>query len=475
MTAHWTVPQVNRLDRGDGGARSYWLSDALADEPAQPDPEPLSSSVRADVCVVGGGFTGLWTAITLKQREPSTEVVLLEASRCGAGASGTNAGYLMNLWPKLPALLRAGGESEGLDVARASGEAIDHIERFCVEYGIDAQLKRDGWLWASNNSSQDGAWDSTLEAASAYSGSPFVEVDAETATRLAGAPARGGLLDPTCASVHPGRLVRGLLRAARSLGVTVHEHTPMTELVSESGVTTVHSHRGSVRAGAVVLAMNAWCSQFPEVRRHLVMTASDNMVVQPRRGLTPPETNVSDAGRMLDYWRPLADGKVLFGKAGVGLGWGVRGASSMFSAVPDRGRLVKQMTRAVPSLADADVISAWRAPVEYSLSSLPFFGQLPNHPGVYFGTGYSGDGVGPSVMGAQILASLATERDDGLSSSFLTSPPSGRGLPPEPIRFLGGQLVKVAMLRQDRRQDEERSVDVVTGLLSRIDPTSFVG
>lgn len=475
MTAHWTVPHVDRLNRPDAAARSYWLLDALTDEQPHRDSEPLYSSVRADVCIVGGGFTGLWTAITLKQRNPSCDVIMLEAGRCGSGASGTNAGYLMNLWPKLPALMRAGGESEGLDIARASVEAIGHIDAFCAEYRIDAQFERNGWLWVSNNSSQDGAWDSTLEAAASHSGSPFVEVDQGEATRLAGAPARGGLLDSTCAGVHPGRLVRGLLRAARSLGVRVHEHTAMTDIVSERGQTTVQSRHGAVRAGAVVLAINAWCNQFPEVRKHLVMTASDNMVLQPRPGLTLPGTNVSDAGRTLDYWRPLADGKVLFGKAGTGLGWGARGASTLFTSVPHRGRLVKHLARAIPSLADADVISAWRAPVEYSLSSLPFFGELPGHPGVYFGTGYSGDGVGPSVLGAQILAALATGADDGLCTSFLTRPPSGRGLPPEPIRFLGGQLVKAAMLKQDRKQDEERPVDVVTGLLSRIDPTSFVG
>lgn len=476
MTRNWKTPHSSRLDPPDAGARSYWMRDALAAEGVPPRSESLSSSMRADICIVGGGFTGLWTAIEIKKRDPSLDVVLLEASLCGSGASGTNAGMLMNLWPKLPALLRAGGESEGLDVARASVEAISHIKKFCVEHGIDAQLESNGWLWVSNNSSQDGAWDTTLEAAASHRGSPFRELDAATATRFAGAPARGGLLDSTCVGLHPGRLARGLLRAARDLGVTVHEHSPMMELVPEHGGTSVRTPRGLVRAESVVLAINAWCAQFPELRRHLVTTASDNVVVSPGTALaTPPLTSVSDAGRLLDYWRPMADGKILFGKAGLGLGWRARGASSLFASPPRPDRLMEQMTQAVPGLADAEVVSSWRAPVEYSVSSLPFFGELPGRPGIYFATGYSGDGIGPSVLGAQILASLATRSDDDLSASFLTRLPTGRGLPPEPVRFVGGQLVKHAMLRQDRKQDEERRVDVATGLLARIDPTSFIG
>lgn len=118
MSAQWRVPRAHDLNTADAGVRSFWMADALADETDRIDAERLASNVRADVCIVGGGFTGLWTAIELKTREPSIDVILLEAGLCGWGASGTNAGMLMNLWPKLPSLLRAGGKDEGADVAR---------------------------------------------------------------------------------------------------------------------------------------------------------------------------------------------------------------------------------------------------------------------------------------------------------------------------------------------------------------------
>lgn len=294
MGASWRVPRVHDLNIADAGVRSFCMADALVDEKARINAEPLNSKVRADVCVVGGGFTGLWTAIELKTREPSIDVILLEGALCGSGASGTNAGTLMILWPQLPSLLRAGGKDEGAGVARATVEAIDHVRRFCVEHGIGAQIESNGWLWASNNGSQDGAWLNTLKAATTYRECPFVEVDAAETTRLAGAPARGGILDPTCVGLHPPRLARGLMRVAQSLGVVVHEHTPMTGLLREHASTTVTTGSGSVRAGSMVLAINASCNQFPQLRSHLVTRASDNVVVRPRHKLQePPLTDVS--------------------------------------------------------------------------------------------------------------------------------------------------------------------------------------
>lgn len=465
-----------RLTSRHAAHRSYWLTDAIAAEPDGLDRPPLREHLRADVCIVGGGFTGLWTAIELKQRQPSLDVVIVEANLCGTGASGTNAGFAMNLWPKLSALVSAGGLSEALMIARASVRAVDHLIDFCSHHEIDAQIERSGWVWASTNSSQDGSWDDAVGTAQHHAGSPFLVLDAAAASERAGTPLRGGVLDPGCANLHPGRLARGLARAAESAGVRIHELSPMVALDTTAGDPVVRTTSGSVRATSVVLAINAWASRFREFRRHLLMTASDNVVVEPTATAPKPEhAGVSDSGRLLDYWRPLADGKILFGKAGLGLGFGARGADSLFGPAPQLDRLRRQMATAVPALAQAQVVSSWRAPVEYSVSSLPFFTPLGGHPRVFCGTGYSGDGVGPSVIGGRILASLATEVEDELSTSFLTRAPSGRGLPPEPFRFLGGQAVKVAYLRRDRLEDAERRIGPVTRTVTRIDPTSFVG
>lgn len=460
----------------DPANRSYWMADAMAAETTSPDRPGLREQLVTDVCVVGDGYTGLWTAIELKRRDPGLGVVLVEAGVCGAGASGANAGIAMNLWPKFSALVTAGGVDEAVVVARESEAAVAYLSAFCDDRGIDAQVRRTGWLWASTNPSQDSAWSEAVEAASRHR-APFEVLDADRASQLAGTYVRGGVLDPTCAHLHPGRLVRGLAQVAADLGVGIYEHSPVTTVGYRRGDPVVRTQGGSVRASSVVLAINAWAVGFTEFRRHLVMTASDDLVVDPgpERPAAADSASVSDSGRLLDYWRPLADGKVLFGKAGLGLGFGTRGATSMFRPAPRRGRLRRHLTVALPHLADATVVSTWRAPVEYSLSSLPFFTQVPNLPRVYCGTGYSGDGVGPSILGGRILASLAAGVDDELSTSFLTKAPTGRGLPPEPVRFVGGQVVKAALLRRDRLEDQDRRVDPVTRVVSNIDPTVFAG
>lgn len=463
-------------DTADVGLHSYWMVDALATEPSPERRPPLRGALTADVCIVGGGYTGLWTAIELKRRDPGLSVVVVEARRCGAGASGANAGIAMNLWPKLTALVAAGGPDGAIMIARESVRAVDHLIDFCTEHRIDAQVHRTGWLWAATNPSQDDAWSEVVASAGPHD-APFKVVGAEEASRLAGTRVRGGVFDPTCAHLHPGRLARGLAKAAESVGVSIHEHSAMTALGRMGGDPVVETRTGSVRATSVVLAINAWASTFRQFRRHLVMTASDNLVVDPGVEHRTPTggASVSDSGRLLDYWRPLEDGKLLFGKAGLGLGYGARGANTLFRPAPRPERLRAQLAKTHPHLAAAHVTSTWRAPVEYSVSSLPFFVPLTGQPRVFCGTGYSGDGIGPSVLGGRILASLATDVEDELSTSFLTRMPSSRGLPPEPLRFLGGQVVKAALLRRDRLEDAARPIDPLTRLVTRIDPTTFVG
>src|SRR5918997_4241009 len=118
--------------------RSLWLQEALSREPEAEAVEPMSGEHRADVCIVGGGYTGLWTALQLKWLDPSVDVILLEADFCGAGASGRNGGFVTSWWQKLDSLIHKYGEDEGMRLARESAEAVSAIGRICAEYGIDA-------------------------------------------------------------------------------------------------------------------------------------------------------------------------------------------------------------------------------------------------------------------------------------------------------------------------------------------------
>jgi glycine/D-amino acid oxidase-like deaminating enzyme len=257
-------------------------------------------------------------------------------------------------------------------------------------------------------------------------------------------------------------------------GVQIFEGTRMARIRSGSRV-RVGTPAGEVESDAVVLAVNAWAMAFPQVRRHMLITASDTVVVpapQDATDVLADGVGVSDSGRLLNYWRRTTEGHLLFGKGGLAVGYGAGAADRLFRDRVDETTLRDRMGRLLPGVPYRPLFR-WRSPVEYSLTSLPFFTQLDGHPRVYLAAGYSGDGVGPSKLGAKILASLALGSRDEWSASPLTRAPT-QTLPPEPLRFVGGLIVGRALRRQDQRQAAGRTTDKPTELLTRLDPTSWV-
>ena len=258
--------------------RSLWLQEAMADG-FEPAPR-LDGDVRADVCIVGGGYTGLWTALRLKELDPSLDVALVEADICGGGASGRNGGFVLSWWAKFESLEKLCGTEEALRLCRASADAVAGIGEFCRTNRIDAHFRHDGWIWAAVNREQMGSWSSeaaALERAAARP-HPFVELSAEeTAARTGSAVHIGAVFEPTGATVQPALLAFGLRRVAMERDVRIHEGSPMTGL--EAGV--VRCERGSVRAERVVLATNAWGIRFSEIRRRILVVGSDIVATDP--------------------------------------------------------------------------------------------------------------------------------------------------------------------------------------------------
>src|SRR5215213_3431495 len=144
--------------------RSLWLQEALAREPDAEIVEPLSGGYRTDVCIVGGGYTGLWTALQIKWLDPSVDVVLLEADICGSGASGRNGGFVTSWWEKLNSLVSKYGEEEGMRLAGESAAGVAAIGRVCADHGIDADFRPGGVLITATASSHVGAWNKALRA-----------------------------------------------------------------------------------------------------------------------------------------------------------------------------------------------------------------------------------------------------------------------------------------------------------------------
>jgi glycine/D-amino acid oxidase-like deaminating enzyme len=457
--------------------RSLWLQEALAAEGEAVSAE-LREAVRADVCVVGGGYTGLWTALRVLELEPAASVVLLEADLCGGGPSGRNGGFALSWWPKIETLVKRVGEEEAFRLVRASAAAVAELGAFCEREGIDAHVRRSGWLWTATSPAQLGAWEGAVAAAELAGERPFVAVSAEEAERRTGSPVHlGAVFEAGAATVQPGLLARGLHRVAVERGVRIFERSPMVELDREHG--RVRTPSGSVEAGAIVLAAGAWLAGIPELKPAVVAVSSDMVATAPlpgrleEVGWTGGEA-ISNSRLMVHYYRTTNDGRIAFGQGGHRHVFGGRVNDGFFGETPPatRRKIEDDLARLVPFARDAEVTHAWGGPIDRTADGLPFFGRLPARVPVVYGVGYSGNGVAPSLTAGKILASSALGRDDEWSGCGLNRGVHGR-FPPEPARYLGAFVVRAAVRRKEGREDDGRGVDPLTRKVARLAPQGF--
>ncbi len=408
---------------------------------------------------------------------PSLRVIVLEADLAGAGASGRNGGFAMTFWHHFLALERACGSAQALRLAHASTDAVAHIGEFCREHGVDAQFRPGGWLWTATNPAQIGAWASTVEAIARHGERPFEELPpAEVAARAGSDRHLAGVFEAGAASVQPALLARGLRGVALAQGVELFEGSPMVGL-DRGPLLVVRTPGGRVRAGRVVIAMNAWAARLRELRGRFVTIASDLVITEPaperleRAGLSGG-VSISDSRLMVHYYRPTPDGRLAFGKGGGTLAYGSRVGRSFEGISPRTAAVAAHMHALEPALADVPLAASWVGPIDRSLDGLPFFTTL-GRPDLICGLGYSGNGVGPSVLGGRILASMALGHEDEWSRCGLVrTPPSG--LPPEPLSYLAGQLVRAAVARRERAEDAGRRPSWIDRRLTALAPPGLV-
>ncbi len=433
--------------------RSLWLREALAGQEALP---PLEGDARADVAVVGGGYVGLWTAIRIKELEPACDVLVLEQDVCGGGASGRNGGFVLGWWPKLETLVGVCGEEEALRLAHAADRAVKELGAFCEAHGIESDYRRSGHLWTATTPAQLGAWDDVLAFCEARGVNAFERLAPDEVARRTGSPAHlAGVLEPLAATVHPGLLVRGLRRVALKQGVRIHEGTRVTGVARTSPPALRHT-RGSVTAGRVIIATNAWAARLRELHRRLAVISSDIVVTAaiPDRlreiGWTDGEC-ISDSQLQIHYYQARPDGRIVFGKGGWGIALGGWFGRSFDRHARRAADVAADFRRIYPRLADVSIEDDWAGPIDRSAQGLPLIGHLGMQDAILHGVGWSGNGVGPSLVGGRILASLALNRPDEWSSSALVDADVG-AFPSEPIRYVGAHLVRTAVGRKERAE-----------------------
>ncbi|WP_409277110.1 FAD-dependent oxidoreductase [Pseudomonas defluvii] len=440
--------------------RPFWLQQALDQEEAAPC-APLAGDSRCDVCIVGGGYTGLWTALMLKEQQPTLDILLIEADTCGAGASGRNGGCALSWSAKYFTLERLFGVQEAVRLVRESEQSIRAIGDYCTAHGIDADYRLDGTLYTATNSAQVGSTDRVIAALERQGVNSFQRLPLAQVQRLAGSQKHlEGWFSPAAATVQPGKLVRGLRRIALQRGIRIHEQTAMTGL-QQGRQLQVQTAHGTVHADRVVLALNAWMARaFPQFERSVAIVSSDMIITEPYPQLLEQmglNTGVSvlDSRIFVHYYHNTPDGRLMLGKGGNTFAYGGKMLPVFDQPSPYESLLRRSLGEFFPALADARIAATWNGPSDRSVTGLPFFGRLQGEGQVFYGFGYSGSGVGPCHMGGQILSSLVLGLDNPWTRSPLVNGPLGY-FPPEPIRYLGSLMVRNAIRRKEQAEDHGR-------------------
>jgi glycine/D-amino acid oxidase-like deaminating enzyme len=453
------------------GGRSWWLREALAHDPGEPCP-PLSGDTIADVLVIGGGYTGLWTAWFLKELEPDVDVAVLEHDICGGGPSGRNGGFVTGWWDELPDLVEMYGANASLATAHAAGEAVGAIGRWCDEQGVDAWFAQDGYVATACSGAQEAferegvrlAVD--LGVADEYAALGAAEVRARCDSPVFGR----GVLMRAGATVQPARLARGLRRVLLERGVRIFEGTPVSRYRSGPPA-EAETPGGLARAPRLVVAAGAWTAGWPGFERRLATWTSHVVLTAPAPerleaiGWTDGEC-ITDARATVQYFRTTPDGRIAFGGGGGRVASPRRLGPSADRDPVSIERATQGLRRLFPAFADVPIEDAWGGPIDVSPTHLPFFGTTAAG-NVHFGLGYSGNGVAPSALGGRILARLALGREDGWTRLPIVDP-EPRRFPPEPLKTFGANLVREAVVRTERAQDEGRRASFAVRQAARI-------
>ena len=432
--------------------QGWWLAEAGEVTPAR----PLEGDTTADVVIVGGGYLGLWTAWHLLELEPELDVVLLDAAVCGHGPSGRNGGFCETLWGDAPTLRAQAGDAAALAVCRASEDAVRGIGAWCAANEVDAWFREAPMLRVATTESQIGSWaNEVLAAAERGAAEEVVALSAdEVRARCASPLFLGGAQYRLNATVHPARLALGLRAKLLQRGVRIHERTAVTKLDRGGGAQT---RSGRVRSSAAVLAVNSAAASFPGYRLSLAVASSHIVLTEPlpdvldELGWTGGEAIV-DSRTLVHYTRTTCDGRIVFGWGGGAMGMAGRPSDRLELDRKVAQETERALRRFFPQSHGRVVTHAWGGPIDVSPTHLPIFGSRGR---VHHGFGFTGNGVGPSYLGGEILARLALDRRDERARLAIVDPPR-KLFPPEPLRYAGGTLIRRALIAKDAAEDEGR-------------------
>ncbi|GAA0668075.1 FAD-dependent oxidoreductase [Streptomyces thermocarboxydovorans] len=436
------------------GGISFWF----ADDGLPVTRTPLAGDAAADVAIVGGGYTGLWTAYYLKKAIPFLRVTVLERKFCGYGASGRNGGWLYNGIAGRDRYARLHGHEAAVRLQRAMNATVDEVIRVAEAEGIDAGIHRGGVLEVARTPAQLARLKAFHERELAFGEQDRELYGAEeTARRVRVADAVGSSWTPHGARLHPARLVKGLAAAVEKLGVTIHESTPVTEIRPKHAVTPY----GTVRASYVLRCTEGFTAGLKGQRRTWLPVNSSMVVTEPLSeeqwealSWAGRET-LGDMAHAYMYAQRTPDGRIALGGRGVPYRFGSR-TDNDGSTQPETVEALREvLVSFFPSLAGVRIEHAWSGvlgvPRDWCASV-----TLDRSSGLGWAGGYVGSGVATANLAARTLRDLvALDSGQGGRTELTDLPWVGhkvRRWEPEPLRWLGVRGMYAAYRAADRRE-----------------------
>jgi len=432
---------------------SFWLEtagDSLIPRPA------LQRSSEVDIAILGGGYSGLWTAYYLLRANPGLRIAILEKEIVGFGASGRNGGWCSSRFPVTPAVLQ---ERYGAEATRnlllAMFDSVEEVGRICAEEGIAADYRKGGILSLARAAHQIPLIRASYAAYSRLSlGDHFQLLSAaECRERVKATNVHGGLYTPEGASLHPGKLVRGLAAAVEKRGGVIYENTDVTEVFPGPRARLL-TLAGELRATrAIILAGEAYLTRLRKFHRALLPMYSLISLTEP---LTPAQwadvgwqnhESLASNRFTVDYLTRTADGRILFGSRGAPYVFGSRISDEQDVHEPTHARVHKAVVEWFPSLKGIQFTHNWGGPVGVPRDWMPTVRFDPaSRLGII--SGYTGQGVATSNLAGRLLAALVAAK-----SSALEKLPFAQHRSPnwemEPLRWLVVTYMQKAFQRLD--------------------------
>ncbi|BBA96568.1 putative oxidoreductase [Actinacidiphila reveromycinica] len=440
------------------GGISFWYADTGVPLPRR----PLPGSEDADVVIVGGGYTGLWTAYYLKRAAPSLRITVLEARFCGYGASGRNGGWLYNGVAGRDRYAALHGHRAALALQQEMNDTVGEVVRVAGQEGIEADIHHGGVLEVAYSPAQSARLEAYHAAEVSFGEEDRLLLDAaRTADRVRVAGAVGGTWTPHGARVHPAKLVRGLAAVVERLGVTVHEGTPVTAIRPGRAETA----GGTVRAPYVLRCTEGFTAGLHGQRRTWLPMNSSMIATEPLPEPVWAEIGwegrevLGDMAHAYVYAQRTADGRIALGGRGVPYRFGSRTDSDGSTSPATVAALREVLVRMFPAAAGAGVEHAWSGvlgvPRDWCASV-----HLDHGTGTGWAGGYVGSGVATSNLAARTLRDLVLlDSGQGGPTALTALPWVGhrvRRWEPEPIRWAAVRGIYAAYRGADRREARGR-------------------